>query len=53
MALVDANGLPIIIRVHSTLPSEVKLAFDLVQNRWSDELPERVIGGYPLAGASV
>lgn len=44
MALVDAGGLPIAIGVHSAQPSEVKLAFDLVQNCWSDELPERVIG---------
>ena len=44
MALVDANGLPIAVSVHSAQPHEVKLAFDLVQGCWTDELPERVIG---------
>jgi transposase len=44
MALVDANGLPISVTVHSAQPHEVKLAFDLVQNCWTGDLPDRVIG---------
>lgn len=44
MALVDAGGLPIAVSVHSANPHEVKLAFDLVQGCWTEELPERVIG---------
>lgn len=44
MALVDANGLPISVSVHSAQPHEVKLAFDLIQGCWTEELPERVIG---------
>lgn len=44
MALVDANGLPISLSLHPANRHEVALAFDLVQDCWSDELPERVIG---------
>ena len=44
MALVDANGLPISVQVASAQPHEVRLAFDLVQGCWTEELPERVIG---------
>jgi len=43
MALVDASGLPISVQVASALPHEVKLAFDLVQGCWTEELPQRVI----------
>ena len=42
MALVDAGGLPIAVRVCSAQPHEVTLAFDLVQGCWAEELPERV-----------
>ncbi len=44
MALVDAGGLPIAVHVCSAQPHEVRLAFDLVQGCWTEELPERVIG---------
>jgi len=44
MALVDANGLPISLSLHAANPHEVGLTFDLVQNCWTEELPERVIG---------
>ena len=44
MALVDANGLPNSVSVHSAQPHEVTLAYDLIQGCWTDELPERVIG---------
>ena len=44
MALVDANGLPISLSLHAANPHEVTLTFDLVQNCWTEELPERVIG---------
>ena len=44
MALVDANGLPISVSVHSAQPHEVTLAYDLIQGCWTDELPKRVIG---------
>ena len=44
MALVDASGLPIAVQVASAQPHEVRLAFDLVQGCWTEELPERVIG---------
>src|SRR5438046_1766199 len=44
MALVDANGLPICLALHPANPHEVTLTFDLVQNCWTEELPERVIG---------
>ena len=44
MALVDASGLPIAVQVASAQPHEVRLAFDLVQGCWTEELPEPVIG---------
>jgi IS5 family transposase len=44
MALVDANGLPISLSLHPANRHEVALAFDLIQDCWTSELPERVIG---------
>ena len=44
MALVDANGLPLAVQVGSAQPHEVRLAYDLVQDCWTQYLPERVIG---------
>ena len=44
MALVSAEGLPIALRLHEAARHEVTLAFALVQNCWTQELPERVIG---------
>lgn len=44
MALVDANGLPISVSLHCASHHEVTLAFDLVQDCFTQVLPERVIG---------
>ena len=44
MALVDANGLPISLSLHPANQHEVALAFELIQDCWTSELPERVIG---------
>lgn len=44
MALTEGEGLPIALSLHSASPHEVTLAFDLVQECVTEELPERVIG---------
>ena len=44
MALVSAEGLPIALQLQEASPHEVTLVYDLVQECWTDELPERVIG---------
>ena len=44
MALVSAEGLPIALHLHEANPHEVTLVYDLVQDCWSEELPEQVIG---------
>ena len=44
MALVDANGLPIALSLHDAAPHESTLVFDLIQNCWTEELPETMVG---------
>jgi hypothetical protein len=44
MALVDANGLPIALSLHDAAPHESPLVFNLVQNCWTEELPETMVG---------
>ena len=44
MALVEGDGLPIALKLHSAKPHESTLTFDLVQDCVTEELPERAIG---------
>ena len=44
MALVSSEGLPIALQLHEASPHEVRLVYDLVQQCWTRDLPERVIG---------
>jgi transposase len=44
MAVVDGNGLPLGITVHSASPAECKLAEEPIKDIPSEKKPERVIG---------
>ena len=44
MAMADGAGLPLAISIASASPHEVTLIEDLIEQRFVDELPERIIG---------
>ena len=44
MAVVEAQGVPVALTIHSANPHEVKLVEQTLDARFVDELPERLIG---------
>ena len=44
MAVADGHGLPVAIDVASASPAEVKLVHSTLDNRFVDDIPERLIG---------
>ena len=44
MAIADRSGLPVAVGVESASPHEVKLVKDTIENRFTDEIPDRIIG---------
>ena len=44
MAVADGAGLPLAISVGSASPHEVKLVEDTLDKRFTEEMPERLIG---------
>ena len=44
MAIADGSSLPIAIGIESASPHEVRLVKDTIKNRFTDEVPDRIIG---------
>jgi transposase len=44
MAVADGTGLPLAISVGSASPHEVKLVEDILDKRFTEDMPERLIG---------
>lgn len=43
MAIADRNGLPVAIGIASASPHEVTLVEDTIENRFTEETPERIV----------